>query len=266
MSIRAPTIQGKSDLHRQATALKLHGLLAHWEELSDAQYAWVENWLRWEENERARRTLERRMSNAHIGAFKALTDFDWSWPTQCDKGAVSDVMTLAFLNDASNVILLGPNGTGKSTIAQNITHQAIMHGHSALYVNAAQMLGDLAAQDGDLALRRRLKHYARPQVLTIDEIGYMTYADRHADLLFEIVNRRYETKSTIVTTNKPFSEWGAMFPNNGSVVAIVDRLVHHSEIIVIKGDSYRMHEAKQRASTKKRATKKTPSTTSTQGV
>lgn len=252
MSITPPTIHDKAELHRLATILKLHGLLAHWEELNQEQCSWVNTWLQWEEQERAKRTLERRMSNAHIGQFKPLTDFDWQWPTQCDKGAVSDVMTLGFVKQAGNVILLGPNGVGKSTIAQNITYQAIMHGHSALYVNAAQMLGDLAAQDGDLALRRRLKHYARPDVLTIDEIGYMTYGDRHADLLFEIVNRRYETKSTIVTTNKVFSDWSAMFPNNGSVVAIVDRLVHHSEIIVIEGESYRMHEAKQRASKKKR--------------
>ena len=87
----------------------------------------------------------------------------------------------------------------------------------------------------------------------------MTYGDRHADLLFEIINRRYETKSTVVTTNKAFGEWGDMFPNNGSVVAIVDRLVHHSDIIVIEGDSYRMHEAKQRASKKKQVVKKTSS-------
>ncbi len=262
MSITPPTIHDKAELHRLATTLKLYGLLAHWEELSQDQCTWVNTWLQWEEQERAKRTLERRMSNAHIGQFKTLTDFDWQWPTQCDKGAVSDVMTLGFVKEAGNVILLGPNGVGKSTIAQNITYQAIMHGHSALYVNGAQMLGDLAAQDGDLALRRRLKHYARPDVLTIDEIGYMTYGDRHADLLFEIINRRYETKSTIVTTNKAFSEWGAMFPNNGSVVAIVDRLVHHSEIIVIEGESYRMHEAKQRAAKKKRtSTRKTTKTT-----
>jgi len=141
------------------------------------------------------------MSAARIGAFKPLAEFDWKWPKRCDKAAISEAMTLGFVKQAGNIVLLGSNGLGKSTIAQNITYQAVMQGHSALYVNAAQMLGDLAAQDGDLALRRRIKHYARPDVLTIDEIGYMTYGDRHADLLFEIINRRYETKSTVVTTN-----------------------------------------------------------------
>jgi len=260
MSISTPTVPDLAHLHQLASTLKLHGLLAHWDELTEEQHRWTSTWLEWEEHERTRRTLERRMSAARIGTFKPLSEFDWQWPKRCDKAAISEAMTLGFVKQAGNIVLLGSNGLGKSTIAQNITYQAVMHGHSALYVNAAHMLGDLAAQDGDLALRRRIKHYARPDVLTIDEIGYMTYGDRHADLLFEIINRRYETKSTVVTTNKAFGEWADMFPNNGSVVAIVDRLVHHSDIIVIEGDSYRMHEAKQRASKKRGVTNKSPST------
>ena len=135
-------------------------------------------------------------------------------------------------------------------IAQNIAHHAVMQGHSALFINAAQMLGDLAAQDGDNALRRRLKDYAHPDVLIIDEVGYLSYGNRHADLLFNIINRRYELKPTIVTTNRPFAEWSEVFPNAACVVSIVDRLVHHSKIIVIEAESYRMREAKERAARK----------------
>jgi hypothetical protein len=148
-----------------------------------------------------------------------------------------------------------PNGVGKSMIAQNITHHAVMQGHTALFINAAQMLGDLAAQDGDNALRRRLKHYAHPDLLVIDEVGYLSHGNRHADLLFNIINRRYELKPTIVTTNRPFAEWSEVFPNAACVVSIVDRLVHHSEIIVIEGESYRMREAKERALKKKKSTR-----------
>ena len=162
---------------------------------------------------------------------------------------------LDFIKEATNIILVGPNGVGKSMIAQNIAHHAVMQGHSALFINAALMLGDLAAQDGDNALRRRLKHYAHPDVLVIDEIGYLSYSNRHADLLFNIVNRRYELKPTILTTNRPFAEWSEVFPNAACVVSIVDRLVHHSEILVIKGESYRMREAKERAARKKSAVK-----------
>ena len=244
------------ELKHRAEQLKLHGLMAHWDELSEPQLVWLQTLLRWEESERQQRGLQRRLNAAHIGRFKPLADFDWDWPEQCDKAAVSDLMTLGFINQATNVVLVGPNGIGKSTIAQNLVHHAVMQGHSSLFVNAAHMLGDLTAQDGDNALRRRLRHYARPSLLVIDEIGYLSYANRHADLLFEIINRRYESKPTIVTTNRPFTEWNEVFPNAACVVSIVDRLIHHSEIIVLEGESYRIKEAKERASNKKRSSPK----------
>lgn len=246
-------------LRQQVSALKLHGLLAHWDELGDEALAWLGQWIDWETRERHQRGLQRRLRAAHIGRFKPLADFDWDWPVHCDKAAISTLMRLDFIAEAANVILVGPNGVGKSLIAQNLAHQAVLHGHSALFVNAAQMLGDLAAQDGDNALRRRFAHYARPDVLVVDEIGYLAYGTRHADLLFEIVNRRYERKPTIITTNRPFAEWSEVFPNAACVVSIVDRLVHHAEILVIEGESYRMREARQRAARKKTAkTRKAP--------
>jgi len=251
----------REELKQCSVALKLHGLLAHWDELPEAELLWVQKLIEWEDLERKRRGLERRLSAAHIGRFKPLADFDWSWPQQCDKAAVSGLMTLTFIKETVNIILVGPNGVGKSMIAQNIAHHAVMQGHSALFINAAQMLGDLAAQDGDNALRRRLKHYAHPDVLIIDEVGYLSYGNRHADLLFNIINRRYELKPTIVTTNRPFAEWSEVFPNAACVVSIVDRLVHHSEIIVIEAESYRMREAKERAARKKKATKSRPAST-----
>jgi DNA replication protein DnaC len=248
----------RDKLKARALALKLHGLIAHWDEVPEDELPWVLKLIAWEEVERKRRGLERRMSAAHIGRFKPLADFDWRWPTRCDKTLVSEFMSLNFIHEATNLILVGPNGVGKSMIAQNIAHHAVMQGHSALFINAAQMLGDLAAQDGDNALRRRLKSYAHPDVLVIDEIGYLSYANRHADLLFDIVNRRYELKSTIVTTNRPFAEWAEVFPNAACVVSIVDRLVHHSEILVIEGESYRVKEAKERADRKNKTAKPRP--------
>ncbi len=256
----------RNELMPRAMALKLHGLVAHWDELPQDELLWVKQLIEWEEVERKRRGLERRLRAAHIGRFKPLADFDWNWPDQCDKAAVSGFMTLDFIQEATNIILVGPNGVGKSMIAQNVAHHAVMQGHSALFINAAQMLGDLAAQDGANALRRRLKHYAHPDVLIIDEVGYLSYGNRHADLLFDIINRRYELKPTLVTTNRPFAEWSEVFPNAACVVSIVDRLVHHSEIMVIEGGSYRMKEAKEQAAKKRKtirsrcvATKKTTS-------
>jgi DNA replication protein DnaC len=156
-------------------------------------------------------------------------------------------MSLDFLNDAANVVLVGGNGLGKSTIAKNIAHQALTSGHTVLFTTAGQLLGSLAALDSDSALRRRLRQYEAPRLLVIDEIGYLSYSNRHADLLFELISRRYEKKSTVVTTNRAFAEWSNVFPNAACVVSLVDRLVHNSEIVVIEGESYRAKEARERA-------------------
>ena len=232
-------------LHARAKALNLHGLLAHWAEAAAAK--WVEALLDWEEQERGRRSLERRLRSAHIGRFKPACDFDWTWPKRCDRAAFEALMALDFLNDATNVILVGPNGVGKSTLAGNIAHQALVHGHTVLFTSAGQLLGDLAALDSDSALRRRLRHYARPDLLVVDEVGYLSYSNRHADLLFELVSRRYEHKSTLITTNRPFAEWREVFPNAACVVSLVDRLVHNAEILAIEGESYRLKEAQERS-------------------
>ena len=148
------------------------------------------------------RSLERRLRDAHIGRFKPLANFDWSWPKQCDRGAVEELMTLDFLKDASNVVLVGPNGVGKTMCACNIGYQAVLAGHTALFTSAGQLLGELAALDSDSALRRRLRRYAAPDVLVIDEVGYLSFSNRYADLLFELISRRYQSKSTVVTTNR----------------------------------------------------------------
>ena len=121
------------------------------------------------------------------------------------------------------------------------------------------MLGDLAALDSDSALRRRLRSYAHPNLLVIDEVGYLSYSNRHADLLFELVSRRYEHKSTVVTTNRPFAEWREVFPNATCVVSLVDRLVHHAEIIAIEGESYRLKEAQERSDQRARQSRKAKS-------
>ena len=246
-------------LKQQAMALKLYGLHAHWHELTEKHYPWLETVLSWEQSERKQRSLERRLSSAKLGRFKPLNEFDWQWPSKIDAQAIQALMQLNFLSRASNLILLGSNGVGKSTIAQNLGYQAVMQGHTVLFTTAANMLNDLASLDSDNALRRRIKHYAKPAFLIIDEVGYLSYSNRHADLLFEIINQRYEQRSTLITTNRPFAEWNEVFPNAACVVSLIDRLVHHSEIIAIEGESYRMKEAKEQASerrTRKKGVKK----------
>ena len=237
-----------NNLQQRASAIGLNGLLLHWHEIDPAI---AEQFVGWEEAERTRRSQERRLRDAKLGRFKPIADFDWDWPRQCDRAAIEALLQLDFLADASNPILIGPNGVGKSTLARNIAHQAVRAGHSVLFTTAAAMLGDLAAQDSDRALKLRLSHYLRPALLAIDEVGYLSYSNRHADLLFEIVSRRYEQKSTLITTNRKFAEWNEVFPNAPCVVSLVDRLVHHAEIIAIDADSYRLKEANERSAQRK---------------
>ena len=248
-------------LYQRVVCLKLHGLIAYWDEIEASEIPQIERWIQWEEQERSQRGMQRRLRAARLGRFKPLADFEWKWPKKIDQNAVSDLMSLEFIKTGANAIFIGPNGVGKSTITQNIAHQAIIHGHSVLFTTAAQMLNELAAIDSDSALRRRLKHYAQPDLLVIDEVGYLSYGNRHADLLFEIINSRYEKRATMITTNRPFSQWNDLFPNAACVVSMIDRLIHHAEIIDIQGESYRKKEANERAAKKRKSkrTKKEPS-------
>jgi len=252
----SPTPSPTSEsLQARAIALKLYGIVEHWEEIHDQP--WLPALLDWEEAERARRSLERRISSAKIGRFKPLADFDWDWPAQCDQQSVQRWMSLAFLQQATNLILAGPNGIGKTMLTKNIAHHAVLNGHTVLFTTASAMLNDLTAQDGDNALKRRFLKYSRPGLLIIDEIGYLSYSNRHADLLFEVVSQRYEERYIIVTTNRPFAEWNEIFPNAGCVVSLVDRLVHHSEILQIEGASYRAKEARERNAKQKKGRSRT---------
>ena len=238
-----PTVPA-DPLRERATRLKLFGLLAHWDEHASAP--WLATVVEHEESERQKRSLERRIRDAHLGRFKSIADFDWSWPKEIDRELVDELLTLEFMKGFGNVVLVGPSGVGKSMIAQNLVHQAVLRGHAARFVTASELLNDLVAPDNTATLERRLRRYCQPTLLAIDEVGYLSYDSRHADLLFQVVSRRTEQKSTIITTNRVFTEWGSVFPNASCVVALVDRLVQRAEIVEVDGESYRLKEAQER--------------------
>jgi DNA replication protein DnaC len=196
-----------------------------------------------EQQERTRRSLERRLARSRLGRFPPMSDFDWAWPKRIDRPAVEAALRLDFLTEARNILLVAAQGLGKTMIAQNIAHAAVLAGTHVLFTTAAQLLLDLGGQESTRGLARRLHHYATRGLLVVDEVGYLSYDARAADLLFQVVSRRYERRSLVLTTNLPFSDWPTIFPNAATATALIDRLVHHADILTIEGDSYRRRVA-----------------------
>lgn len=240
-------------LKARLQALKLYGLLQRWDEIG--KEPWLASVVEWEEESRSRRSLERRLKRARLGAFKPMSDFDWAWPRKIDRAQVDDLFRLDWVETATNVVLVGANGVGKTMIVRNLAHHAILAGHTVKVLTASEMLNSLAEIDSSSGLIRRLRTLVRPQVLVIDELGYLSYDNRHADLLFEVVSRRYEHKPILVTTNKPFREWSSVFDSASSVRTIVDRMVHRCEVVTIDADSYRLKEHKEDAAIRSKTRK-----------
>ena len=239
----APLADQLSALGLRATAAQLDDLVALATKRRWSPMQLLEHLAEREQQERTRRSLERRLARSRLGRFTPMTAFDWAWPKRIDRAAIEAALTLDFLGDARNIVLVAPQGLGKTMIAQNIAHAAVLGGAHVLFTTAAQLLLDLGSQDSARGLARRLTYYATRTLLAIDEIGFLSYDARAADLLFQVVSRRYERRSLVITTNLPFSEWPTIFPNAATATALIDRLVHHAEIITIEGDSYRRRVA-----------------------
>lgn len=236
------------ELKKKAKELGFHAIVARWAEYCNQP--WLPTLLHEEETERAQRSMDRRIKEARLGQFKPMSEFDWKWPRKIDRELIDELFSLQFLDGASNVVLVGPNGNGKSMIAQNLGFQALIAGHSVRFTKASELLDELSVADGAYARRRCLKKYSTVGLLIVDEVGYLSYDNRYADLLYEVITARYQNRSTIVTTNRPFQEWGAVFPNAACVVTLVDRLVHQAEIVAIDAESYRQKEALEKAAEK----------------
>jgi DNA replication protein DnaC len=249
-----------------AVRLRALGLIAASDSLDDlvalaTQKRWsslqlLEHVADLEDKERARKSLERRTTRSRLGKFKPVADFDWSWPTAIDRPLVEAAVGLHFIEGARNIVLVAPQGLGKTMFAQNIAHQAILAGHSVLFTTAAQMLLDLGGQESSRALERRLHHYAKISLLVLDELGYLAFDNRNADLLFQVVSRRYERKSLVLTTNLAFKDWPTIFPNATCATALIDRVIHHADVIAIQGKSYRLREAEEAGGAGKEAATK----------
>jgi DNA replication protein DnaC len=204
-----------------------------------------------EAEERSHRSLERRLQLSRIKKFKPMADFEWTWPKKIEREVIERALTLDFLPEARNLVFIGHNGVGKTMIAKNICQAAVLAGYSVLFRTAPALLEDLQRQ-GPEGRRHKLRIYANVGRLCIDEVGHLSFDDKAGDLLYEVINRRYEHKSVIVTTNRPFREWNEVFPNATCIATLLDRLLHHADVTVIEGESYRMRESEQEAAARRR--------------
>ena len=234
-----------------AVAPQLDDMLAHASKQRWSPRRLLEQLAQIEVAERAHRSLERRLRDSEIKKFKPMANFEWSWPTRIERDVIERALTLDFLPEARNLVLVGANGLGKTMIAQNICHAAVLAGHSVLFRTASKLLTDLHRQTPEGRLRK-LRAYANVGLLCIDEVGYLSFDDKSADLLYEVINQRYELKPLILTTNKPFKEWNEVFPNAACIATMLDRLLHHAEVTVIEGSSYRVRESEQEATARRR--------------
>jgi DNA replication protein DnaC len=212
----------------------------------------VEEIVRLEMTEGAKRSLNRRLERSRIGRFKPIADFDWTWPKKIERDVVERAFTLDFVEEHRNLVLLGANGVGKTMIAKNLAYQAALAGHSVLFMTAAELLDDLRAEVAHTTFRRKLAKYASPRLLAIDEVGYLSYDHHAADLLYQVVDRRYEKRSIVLTTNLAFRDWNTVFPNATSIATLLDKLTHHADVTVIEGQSYRVHESQKEAAARRK--------------
>lgn len=240
----------KSHLPEHLKELQLVWCLQHHQELSEqaASQGWshadyLERILEGECHRRRENRIQRRLQAARFPVPKSLDAFDWSWPKKIDRTHVMDLMRLAFLETRANVILIGGVGLGKSHIATAVGRQACLEGHSALWVSTIDMINALVAAQAAARLRQELKKYLAPELLILDELGYLPIDKQGADLLFQVIGSRYERGSILLTTNRPFKQWAGIFNNDNTLAsAVLDRLLHHAQTLVIEGQSYRMKD------------------------
>ena len=189
------------------------------------------------------RAIVRRIKEARFPVLKTLEAFRWDWPKKINRLQVQDLFRLRFIEEKANVIFLGLVGLGKTHLATALAYAACQNGYSVLFANAIDVINTLSAAQTNGILKTELKRYLAPALLVLDEVGYLPIDQRGADLLFQVISQRYERGSLIVTSNKAFKQWPTIFNGDSTITsAVLDRLLHHAETVVIEGSSYRMKD------------------------
>lgn len=189
------------------------------------------------------RATQRRLQAARFPVIKTLEQFNWTWPKKINRAHVQNLFRLSFLKDKTNVIFMGGAGLGKTHLATALAYQGGLADHTVLFTTAIDIVNTLAAAQSTHRLKAELKKYISPSIALIDELGYLPIDKTDADLLFQVFSQRYETGSTIVTTNQAYKNWAKVFNNDATLTsAVLDRLLHHAETVTVEGRSYRMKD------------------------
>lgn len=189
------------------------------------------------------RATQRRIQAARFPVIKTLEQFNWAWPKKINRAQIQNLFRLSFLKDKANVIFMGGAGLGKSHLAAALAYEGCQAGHTVLFTTAIDIVNTLVAAQSAHRLKAELKKYISPSIVLVDELGYLPIDKAGADLLFQVFSQRYETGSTIVTTNQLYKHWARIFNNDATITsAVLDRLLHHAETVTIEGKSYRMKD------------------------
>jgi len=239
-----------NDLIKQLSYLKLPYIREHHETVaqSAARNQWthihfLSELIQQESNLRQDRNIARRVKTARFPVIKTLDQFNWSWPKKINQAQIQNLFRLKFIEDKSNVIFVGGVGLGKTHLACALGYQACLKGHTVLFASAVDAVNHLISAQHVGNLKQELKKYLNPSLLILDELGYLPIDKNGADLLFQIISSRYEQGSLVITTNRVFKDWAEIFNNDSTLTsALLDRLLHHTEAVVIEGKSYRMKE------------------------
>ena len=240
----------EAELENDMIYLKLPFINEHYKTLADeaatkssSHIEYLEKLIKGETEQKRDRATKRRICAARFPVIKTLESFRWSWPKKINRLQTQNLFRLNFINDSANVIFLGGVGVGKTHLATALGHAACLSGHNALFTTAIDVINSLAAAKAAQRLQAELKKYTRPSLLILDELGYLPIDKAGADLLFQVISQRYERGSLIITSNRVFKEWPKIFNNDSTLTsAILDRLLHHAETLVIEGKSYRMKD------------------------
>jgi len=244
------TPSDQTRLETQLQRLHLHHIKSHYQaaatKAAEQQRSYVDYLAQLIEGETTlheNRSIERRIRNARFPVLKTFEEFQWSWPKKINRPQIQNLFRLAFIATHTNVVLIGNVGLGKTHLSIALGHAACLNGHTVLFTTAVDVVNTLAAAQAAGRLKRELTRYLKPALLIVDELGYLPIDKHGADLLFQIISQRYERAPMVITTNRAYKHWSQIFNNDSTLTsAILDRVLHHAETVIIEGKSFRMKD------------------------